>query len=183
MKRLLRIFLIVSLLLGAAACRKGPKIIPQKEFGRLYAELLLADQWVKLHPAERRTADTTLVYAEVLSRHGYTDEQVVASMKYYLRDPLRYRRSLDVTVSELEKHYNELDAELTAQDHVRDFLRRYRGRNGRRDTIWISPVGLAPVLDSTVLRIPEDTLYWQNRDSLLPRPAYLFIPSDLPVSL
>ncbi len=173
MKTLIRIAAVMLLLLAFAGCRKGPKIIPQKDFGDLYAELLLADQWVKLHPSEKKNADTTFVYAEILRKHGYTDEQVVASMKYYLRDPLRYKRAMDVTVARLEKHYNEVEAELSVQRRIRDFLREYHPKD-RKDTLWQQRVGRVEPLDSTVLRIPEDTLFWMLRDSLHP-----FLPSVL----
>ena len=42
MKTLIRIAAVMLLLLAFAGCRKGPKIIPQKDFGDLYAELLLS---------------------------------------------------------------------------------------------------------------------------------------------
>ena len=177
MKPFFRIAALLMLLLVFAGCRKGPKIIPQKDFGELYAELLLADQWVRLNPSEKRTADTTLVYAEILQKHGYTDEQVVASMKYYLRDPLRYKRAMDVAVAKLEKHHNEVEAELTTRQHIKDFLREYRPKN-QKDTLWRHPVGQTEPLDSTVRRVPEDSLFWALRDSLYPfRPAVLFEPS------
>ena len=174
MKYIVRIVAVMLLLLALAGCRKGPKIIPQNDFGELYAELLLADQWVRLHPSEKRTADTTLVYAGILRKHGYTDEQVVASMKYYLRDPLRYKRAMDVAVARLEKHHNEVEAELTVQRHIRDFLREYHPKN-QKDTLWRPRVGQVEPLDSTVLRVLEDSLFWALRDSLHPfRPAVLF---------
>lgn len=177
MKPLVRILAAVMLLLALAGCRKGPKIIPQRDFGELYAELLLADQWMRLHPSDKKMADTTLVYAEILSKHGYTDEQVVASMKYYLRDPLRYKRAMDVAVARLEKHHGEVEAELTVQRRIRDFLREYHPKD-RRDTLWRQPLDLAEPLDSTVRRVAGDSLFWAVRDSLYPfRPAVLFEPS------
>ena len=176
MKTLVRIVAAAMLLLAFAGCRKGPKIIPQKDFGNLYADLLLADQWVKQHPGQRQTADTTLVYAEVLRRHGYTKEQVVASMKYYLRDPLRYKRAMDVAVARLEKHYNETEAELTVRNNIKNYLFRYRPK-GQNDTLWVQPVREIEPLDTTVLRVAEDSLFWAVRDSLYPyRPSVLFVP-------
>lgn len=176
MKSLVRIVLLSAMLLSAAGCRKGPEIIPEKDFGRLYAELLVTDQWVSQHPATRRTADTTRVYAQVLESHGYTDEQVVASMKYYLRDPRRYKRALDVTVATLEKQFNEVDAEVTARDNVKSFLTQYR-RNGRRDTVWVHPLPAYLPVDSVAVRVPQDSVYWAVRDSLLgPRQVPFVLP-------
>ena len=177
MKTLVRIVAVAMLLLAFAGCRKGPKIIPQKDFGNLYAELLLADQWVKLHPAQKRIADTTLVYAEILRSHGYTDEQVVASMKYYLRDPLRYKRAMDVAVAKLESHFNEVEAELAIQRNIKNFLKEYHPKD-QKDTLWRQRVGRTEPLDSTVRRVADDSLFWAVRDSLYPfRPAVLFEPS------
>lgn len=174
MKTFVRITAVLMLLLALAGCRKGPKIIPQKEFGSLYAELLLADQWVKTHTAQRSKADTSFVYAEVLRKHGYTKEQVVASMKYYLRDPLRYKRAMDVAVASLEKHQNEVEAELDVRNNIKDYLRRYRP-SGQKDTLWVQPVRVVEPLDSTVCRVWEDSLFWARRDSLCPyRPSVLF---------
>lgn len=166
MKPLLRILAVVSLLLALAGCRKAPKIIPQNEFGELYAELLLADQWVKTHPSERRVADTSFVYAQILERHGYTDDQVVASMKHYLQDPLRYKRAMEVTVARLERHHNEVETELTIRRHNKEFMDRYHKGN-RKDTVWTQPLRTYLTPDSLVFRVPGDTLGWQRQDSLL----------------
>lgn len=159
MKRAVRHIVLLSVLLLTAVvgCSRGPKIIPEKEFGALYADLLLTDQWINNHLIERRKADTTLVYASVLEKHGYSNEQVVASMKYYLQDPVRYKRAMEVAVSRIERRYNELDAEVEAQRHIREFLRKYR----KTDTVWTRSV-----TEPWVFTLPDPALYNVFRDTL-----------------
>ena len=125
--------LLLTLLLSG--CGKSPQIIPQEEFGDLYADMLIVDEWVALHPQTRRSTDTLLVYAEVFERHGVSVEDVRASLDYYLEDPLRYSRAMDVTIKKLSKHSKEVKDEIDLRYGIRDFVKEFQ-KGAVMDTLW-----------------------------------------------
>lgn len=148
--------LLLSLLL--TGCGKEPQIIPQHKFGELYADMLLADEWVSLHPKTRRSTDTLLVYATIFERHGVSVEDVQVSLDYYLEDPLRYSRALDVTIKRLTKHSREVKDEIDLRYGLRDFVADFQ-KGAVLDSVWhftledrfFRPDSLPPI---TVYRAP-----------------------------
>ena len=111
MKKALRIFSVLVITLAVfSSCRKGGRIIPRDRMSKMYAEMLLTDQWISTHYDMRRHADTTFVYGPVLEKYGYTAEDWRASVAEYLHDPQRYARMLHRTVEILEKRVDELEA-------------------------------------------------------------------------
>ena len=159
--------LTLLLLAGAAACSRKPKILRQDAFGDLYADMLLADEWVKLHPEMRRDADTMLVYAEAFKRHGVSPEDVRASLEYYLQDPLRYSRAMAVTLKSLEQHAKVIRDEIERTTDIRVFQQRFR-KGAKLEEQWHPCYPDPEAMDSVALRVPGlDTVYWQRRDSVL----------------
>ena len=104
--------LLLALLLSSCG-KDEPKHLSQRRFGELYADMLLADEWIALHPQTRRTTDTLLVYASIFEHYGVTVEDVHANLEYYLEDPLRYSRALEVTIKRLERHSREIKTRST----------------------------------------------------------------------
>jgi len=129
--------LLTLLMLGSlpVACNKEARIIPQDEFGALYADMLLADEWIALHPATRRSTDTLLVYGDIFERHGVTVEDVRASLDYYLEDPLRYSRAMEVTINRLTKRSREIKDEIDIRYGIRDFVADFQ-KGAVMDTLW-----------------------------------------------
>ena len=172
---------LLLLLLVTAACHRGPKILDKSEFADLYADMLLADEWVRLHPETRRDADTMLVYAEAFKRHGVSPSDVKANLEYYLQDPLRYSRSMELTLKRLESHEKIVREELDSKSDLTQFRVQFR-KGAKFETVW-HPIYPDPgYIDSVALRVPGlDTAYWQRRDSVLRVfPALMFQPSDVP---
>lgn len=86
----------------------GEKIIPRGKLSRIYAEMLMTDQWIQSTPGIRLIADTSLVYAPVLENHGYTTEDYMRTVDVYMEDPERFSRILRHTSDILEKRLKEL---------------------------------------------------------------------------
>lgn len=84
MKLVGHIPLLLALCLALAACggREG-KVIPEKKMAMLYADMFLADQWLKENKAARQVADTTLFFDPIFERHGYTFADYEKSIEYY----------------------------------------------------------------------------------------------------
>lgn len=66
----------------------------------------------------RRVADTSRVYASVLARYGYTEEDYLASQKKYINDAGRYVKMVKKAVLNLEARKRELEAVKRAQDAI-----------------------------------------------------------------
>ncbi len=113
MKRLLLYvlaLLAVALLSFSCSSKKG-RIIPRHQMTQIYAEMFVLDQWTnssaRMHA---RTLDTTYVYEAVFQKYGYTVDDFLASMDYYLYDPERYRWMIEDAVAIIRKEEEELRA-------------------------------------------------------------------------
>lgn len=106
MKRSLKyIILILALVLVLVpSCKKGgPRVIPRSKLAKIYAEMLVTDQWIISTPKVRTVADTSLVYDPILEKYGYTPEDYQRSIMYYLNDPERFSRILRSSAQLLEE--------------------------------------------------------------------------------
>lgn len=86
----------------------GEKVIPRAKLSRIYAEMLMTDQWIQSTPGVRLIADTSLVYAPILESYGYTTEDYMRSVDVYMDDPERFSRILRQTSGILDKRMKEL---------------------------------------------------------------------------
>lgn len=140
---------LVALTLVSGCSRRG-RVIPAGTFAQIYADMLIADQWLSDNGSVRRTADTTNFYAPVFAKYGYSFRDYDRSVNHYLNNPGKYARLLEKTTAILEKHIKELKAEEARIDKIEELLAYLRDN------------ALPPV------DFELDTLLWRP-DSLLPR--------------
>ena len=95
MKRTLSYIALVLILL-AAGCSRKPKLISEENISKIHMEMLLADQWLK-SGNNRRQADTSLVYAPIFEKYGYTVEDYRYSVDHYLDMPEKFSKIFDRT--------------------------------------------------------------------------------------
>ena len=107
MDRRLPAYLFVVLCL-ICSCKGGNRVIPKDKFAEIYAEMFVLDQWLDENRDLRRTADTTLVYAPVLDKYGYSYGDYLASVDKYMKDPVRYSRILRSTAEILNNRLEDL---------------------------------------------------------------------------
>lgn len=93
-----------------SSCKRGNRVIPKDKFAEIYAEMFVLDQWLDDNREVRRRADTTLVYAPVLDKYGYSYNDYLLSVEEYMRDPMRYSRILRSTSEILNRRLEELKA-------------------------------------------------------------------------
>ncbi len=97
---------ILSLLLTAISC--APRAdIPVKRMIEIYYEIALLDQYVDNYPEMRTQSDSMRVYAPLLDKYGYTEEEFINSIHFYLRDPesfLRIIESVNQKLGEREQY-------------------------------------------------------------------------------
>lgn len=92
-----------------SSCKKEEdKVIPRSKMAKIYAEMLLVDQWIQMEPDVRRGADTTLVYEPILEKYGYDSEIYRRSIYKYLDDPERFARIFRTTIEIYDKRLKEL---------------------------------------------------------------------------
>lgn len=94
----------------SASCRKDEtKVIPRGKLAKIYAEMLVTDQWITTTPGIRMIADTSLVYEPILEKYGYDSDDYRTSVEHYMNDPERFGRILRTTVEILDERILELE--------------------------------------------------------------------------
>ena len=116
-RRHLRIAIIILavVLLGIVPTffmHRNGRVIPRNKMARIYAEMLLTDQWINDNWAQNRSADTSFVYRPILRRYGYDEKDWRKSVSKYIKDPDRYSRILKKSAAMLEAREKELRLRL-----------------------------------------------------------------------
>lgn len=114
--------------------------------------MYVLDQWLDENRSLRREADTSLVYAPVLDKYGYTYDDYLNSVSVYMKDPTRYSRILRRTSEILGSRLTELKAEKKAQE---DALKESRRLDSLRNLIHLNVDSL---MNSMVRTAPSDSL-------------------------
>ena len=74
------------------SCSGRPRIIPRATLTDIYADMFLADQWLRDNSSERQRADTSLFYDPIFARYGYTFEDYDATVRKYMEDPEKFSK-------------------------------------------------------------------------------------------
>jgi len=146
------VVLALAVGLSLASCGKKERVIPREKMAEIYAEMYVLDQWLDENRSLRREADTSLVYAPVLDKYGYTYDDYLNSVDVYMKDPTRYSRILRRTSEILGSRLTELKAEKKAQE---DALKESRRLDSLRNLIHLNVDSL---MNSMVRTAPSDSL-------------------------
>lgn len=154
MKRFPAYLVVLALAVGLslASCGKKERVIPKEKMAEIYAEMYVLDQWLDDNRSLRREADTSLVYAPVLDKYGYTYDDYLNSVDVYMKDPTRYSRILRRTSEILGSRLIELKDEKKAQE---DALKESRRLDSLRNLIHLNVDSL---MNSMVRTAPSDSL-------------------------
>ena len=154
MKRFPAYLVVLALAVGLslASCGKKERVIPKEKMAEIYAEMYVLDQWLDDNRSLRREADTSLVYAPVLDKYGYTYDDYLNSVDVYMKDPTRYSRILRRTSEILGSRLTELKAEKKAQE---DALKESRRLDSLRNLIHLNVDSL---MNTMVRTAPSDSL-------------------------
>lgn len=117
-KGLLRMAVLAVLICGIiTSCAKDDtKVIPRKKMARIYAEMLVTDQWITSTPGIRMVADTSLVYEPILEKYGYDSDDYRKSIDVYMDDPERFARILRTAGEILQERIDELEKQQKILD-------------------------------------------------------------------
>lgn len=69
---------------------------------------------------KRQLPDTTLYYEPVFNKYGYTTDDYLHSVDYYISDPERFSRILDKSVKILEEKQAEIEVEREQEIMLND---------------------------------------------------------------
>lgn len=110
--------LVLACLLLLVFNSRRTKVIPRGKMAKIYAEMLMADQWISTNPRYSSMADTTFVYRPILERYGYTEKDWRASVAEYIKDPDRYGRIVKKASDILGARRSQLEAEKSRREAV-----------------------------------------------------------------
>lgn len=104
--------LLAAVLFVSVSCRRDEaEVIPRAKLSKIYAEMLVTDQWITATPGVRMIADTSLVYEPILEKYGYDSDDYRKSVDHYMNDPERFSRILRTSSELLDKRINQLKQE------------------------------------------------------------------------
>lgn len=116
---------LAALLLCFACSDDKSKVIPRGKLAKIYAEMLVMDQWAVSDSRLRQKADTSLIYEPIFEKYGYDGEDYRASVEFYMDDPERYskilRESADILDARI-KELNDLKHVLRRQEEISRFV-------------------------------------------------------------
>ena len=117
-KGLLRIAVLAVLICGiiTSCAKEDTRVIPRKKMARIYAEMLVTDQWITSTPGLRMVADTSLVYEPILEKYGYDSDDYRKSIDVYMDDPERFARILRTAGEILQERIVELEKQQKILD-------------------------------------------------------------------
>ena len=159
MRRFAVYVLALVFAVSLASCGKKERVIPKEKMAEIYAEMYVLDQWLDDNRSLRREADTSLVYAPVLEKYGYTYDDYLTSVNVYMKDPTRYSRILRRTSEILNGRLTELKAEKKARE---DALKESRRLDSLRNLVRLNVDSL---MRSMIRTNPSDSLV-VGRDTL-----------------
>lgn len=116
--RPLRHILLLGLVLLPLSCGRG-RVIPPRKMAQVYADMLLADQWLHDHPSYRTQADTTLFYGAVFKKYGYSFKDYDASVRHYMENPNAYSKIVKKAGKGLERRRAAIEKRLVAEETER----------------------------------------------------------------
>ena len=142
--------LLAACILIISSCKRGDeKIIPRKDMAKIYAEMLVVDQWVQLDQAVRKTMDTTLVYEPILEKYGYDSDDYRNSVYKYLDDPERFSRILREAAEIIDKRLvvlRKLKAEEDAKAARSEEMKQYAVEFNAKDRFHICMTSLTFII-------------------------------------
>lgn len=105
------------LALSVTSCHRA-RIIPKKKFADISVEMILTDQWLRIHQEVNKTTDTALVYEPIFRRYGYTTDDYLKSETRYMREPNIYSKIMRRAGVKLDKEIKLLDKVLEREHYL-----------------------------------------------------------------
>ena len=105
-------------LLSSCSDNDERKVIPRRQLAKIYAEMLVTDQWITSTPGVRLIADTSLVYIPILEKYGYDRDDYLKSVDVYMDDPERFSRILKKSAEIIGKKIKDAEVRLAEYKRI-----------------------------------------------------------------
>ncbi len=158
--------LCAALMAASAGCSRGGRVIPRSDMVDIYADLLMADQWLSdQRGAMTRMSDTTMYYEPIFNKYGYTTEDFRRSVNRYLDDPARYSKMLKKVEAKLDAGAKALEAQIEGEGKARAEYAHWKSIYERLDLYYPSlladtaRLGVSETLDSMLRTVTEPVRY------------------------
>jgi hypothetical protein len=162
--------LLVVILLLSSCGNEGRKVIPRSKLAKIYAEMLLTDQWIQDTPDIRSIADTSLIYEPILEKYGYDSDDYQYTVEHYMADPERFSRILRSTVAILDKDLKALrkkQAEILRNEKLKKEIEKFEITMFQFYDEFVTEDGLRNLSDS--IDVVWDTTYNAHKIIRVPR--------------
>ena len=134
-RRFVRVWVPLCCIAAALFCgcsQKG-RLIPRDKLSEIYADIFIADQWLRDNHDLKKKADTTLFYEPIFERYGYTSKDYTASVDKYISKPDQFSKVLKKSATilrsraEKAKKYKALKEKADAENAM--FRRGYERKD------------------------------------------------------
>lgn len=124
--------LAIAVLLSCTCCHRS-EVIPRSDMSKIYTDMFLLDMTIERQRNLSRAADTSRVYAAILEKYGYTEDDFLKSQEVYIKDANRYARMLkksqariESELKDLKKERDRLNALHRQASDLKDFIAKYK---------------------------------------------------------
>lgn len=172
------ICLLVCILLVQGCSKDG--IIRTKDMTSIIVDMYLADQYIDRNPQMRGQTDSLFVYPAIVEKYGYSMEEYVNSVKYYLQEDGMYNTILKDAMDIVDERVDVLDIQIAEIEKLRrgpvkwwalDSVRRVAPDELLYDKMlrglrWLV-LGKEELVkwnfrDSAIVDIPQNPQWWMN---------------------
>lgn len=142
MRNIRRFAVMLLTFLSFLSCSRSGKVISVSKMAEIYADMFVADQWLRENPGCRRMTDTTLFYDPIFEKYGYDREDFVSSVGYYIDKPDKFSKILKKSSQIIQADKNRFDrlSEMEAKAaEANKVFETYETREFFRDSLlWKS---------------------------------------------
>ncbi len=191
--------IIILAVFAATSCTKG--IISSDDLPEVLADLYMTDRFVLNSPQAMLKADSSMVYEPVLNKYGYTTDEFIHTMDYYLPRPNKLKSFFLKAKEILAKREMEVSQRILAQSQGDSLLAGITYYVEKADSLkemdsyersvrWMLAPEKLPywriyLHDSLALRyeIPQQLQWWSNNMITKRKSLLKYAKNSSPISL
>lgn len=155
------------MLLCMAGCGSRGRVIPKGTMAKIYADMFIADQWLRDHQDARTKADTTLFFEPVFAKYGYSKKDYVASVDEYVKAPDQHAKILHKASKIIDKKIAALESLKKLEDIADSLNSSFVGKYSRLD------------FRSDTTMMLTDRLLWPDAGKDGNRPIVVIVDDDV----
>lgn len=178
--------LTASVLLSVLSSCRDSRVIDEEDMAKIYAEMLMTDQWINSTPDVRRIADTSLVYEPILRKYGYSSENYRFSINYYLEHPKEFAEIMKMTVKILDNRKAALQKErerLEEERKIQEYVKSMRSKIELDEELFsIQNTHPDKIGENDSLAVQWDSLSYCFRINRIPRADSLSVADSVSVA-